>query len=85
MSPSLGFSTFQTAPTPVCTPQPGGDGLQRHIGVDLTRLRVSTSARSAKESCPKKCPPSGTPARPMVLVPSARRPPMRFSGSQVAQ
>ncbi len=53
--PVTGLSTFQTAPTPVCTPQPSGAiEVSGTSGSTLTRLRSSTSARSAKEDCPKK-------------------------------
>lgn len=84
--PVSGFSTFHTAPTPVCTPQPSGAiDVNGTSGSTLTRLRSSTNARSAKEDWPKKWPPSVSPSRLMVALPSARRPPMRLSGSQVAQ
>ncbi len=48
--PVAGFSTFHTAPTPVCTPQPSGAiDASGTSASTLTRLRSSTSARSANE------------------------------------
>ena len=84
--PRPGFSTFQTAPTPVWTPQPSGAIDSRGTsGSTLTTLRWSTNARSANEDWPKKWPPRSAPSRLIVAVPSARRPPRRFSGSHAAQ
>jgi hypothetical protein len=84
--PGRGRSTFHTAPTPVCTPQPSGAIVSSGAeGSTLTTLRSSATASREKEDWPKKCPPSASPPRVMVAEPSRRDPPIRLSGSQVAQ
>ena len=86
MLPGPGSSTFQTAPTPVWTPQPSGAIVSRGAeGSTLTTLRSSATAMRANDDWPKKWPPSGSPSRVMVADPSRRAPPIRLSGSQVAQ
>ncbi len=84
--PGPGLSTFHTAPTPVCTPQPSGARISSGEPTStLTTLRSSATAWRANEDWPKKWLPIGSPERLIVLDPSRRAPPIRLSGSQVAQ
>ena len=53
--PGRGASTFQTAPTPVWTPQPSGATSSSGTpGSILITLRTSAMARSENDDCPKK-------------------------------
>ena len=71
--PGPGLSTFHTAPTPVCTPQPSGASVSSGAaGSTLTTLRSSATAMRANDDWPKKWPPSGSPPRVMVAEPSRR-------------